>query len=139
LESGRLAIPAGAVRKLDALGGRLRLRAELPGSPGLCSLPVVLEARRGWWRRADIGIRYMTATADQQADLVRLVYGDSEVWRSFQASRRRQRSLAGGLLSLAGRGTLQCLSLLLTSPLRLVFRRPDIRVETAAATQRGIS
>ena len=82
---------------------------------------MVLEARRGRRRRVYIDIRYLTDTADQQANLIRLVYGDSEVWCSFQASRRRQRSLAGGLLSLAGRGSLQCLSLLLIRPLR-----PDI-------------
>jgi cellulose synthase (UDP-forming) len=138
LERGRLAVHAGAARNLDSLGGRLRLLAELPGCQGQCSLPVVLEARRGR-RRVDIDIRYLTDTADQQANLIRLVYGDSEVWRSFQASRRRQRSLAGGLLSLAGRGSLQCLSLLLIRPLRAIFLRPRIGAAKVIASQRGVS
>ena len=139
LERGRLAVHAGAARNLDFLGGRLRLLAELPGCQGQCSLPVVLEARRGRRRRVDIDIRYLTDTADQQANLIRLVYGDSEVWRSFQASRRRQRSLAGGLLSLAGRGSLQCLSLLLIRPLRAIFLRPRIGAAKVIASQRGVS
>ena len=98
--SGTLVVEsAGSIGSLETAQA-VGIQAHVPGRDGLVALRIAVEERRVERGRVVLDFRYVPQDADDDADLVRLCYGDSETWVQLQRKRQRRRIIPASLARL---------------------------------------
>jgi cellulose synthase (UDP-forming) len=112
VDRGRVLVEDGAAQMIAFASGKAALQVIVPGRADLTSIPVTIQNSRDGGKGLVLDIKYMPRDAEDDADLVRLCYGDSAVWVAFQQGRQRRIPVVAGLFTLFLRGLRRSLALL---------------------------
>jgi cellulose synthase (UDP-forming) len=110
IEKGRLLIEGGG-HMAGFASGKAALQVVAPGRTDISNLPVLIQDAGITGNGTVLEVKYMPRDADDDADLVRLCYGDSAVWVAFQEGRQKRVPVLFGMLTLFLRGLKRSLAM----------------------------
>ncbi|HZH26714.1 MAG TPA: UDP-forming cellulose synthase catalytic subunit [Azospirillaceae bacterium] len=103
-EGGVLELTGDTVAGFEPTLGNAVVQAALPGVEALRPLQVMVDEHDLVRGRSRLRFRFVPDTPEEEADIVRLCYGDSGTWEAFRNQRQGRRTIVGAYLSLVWMG-----------------------------------
>lgn len=100
MSHAQLHLEAADAVRMDLSGGRFVLQAFVPGRSNAIELNCHLAGRHLEKGQMSVDISFLPQTREEEENLVRLCFGDSENWNRFQLGRHGRRSFIGVLVQL---------------------------------------